>query len=52
MAASANGTSSQAIRKMRVSAKRPFTVSGDELNYTTAAASGDGSSKLVWKRIK
>ena len=32
--------------------KRPFTVSGDELKYTNAAASGGGRADLVWKRIK
>lgn len=34
------------------SQKRPFTVSGDELKFTSAAASGGGSAELVWKRIK
>ena len=34
------------------SQKRPFTVSGDEFRFTSAAASGGGSGKLVWKRIK
>jgi Lipocalin-like domain len=34
------------------SQKRPFTVSGDELKYTTAAASGGGSAEIVWRRIK
>jgi hypothetical protein len=32
--------------------KRPFTVSGDALKYTNAAASGGGRADLVWKRIK
>ena len=32
--------------------KRPFTVSGDELKYSTAAASGGGRAELVWKRVK
>ncbi len=32
--------------------KRPFTVSGDELKYTNAAASGGGRADLVWKRVK
>jgi hypothetical protein len=32
--------------------KRPFTVSGDELKYTNAAASGGGRADLVWKRAK
>lgn len=34
------------------SQKRPFTVSGEELRFTSAAASGGGSAELVWKRIK
>lgn len=34
------------------SQKRPFTVSGDELRFTSAAASAGGSAKLVWRRIK
>ena len=32
--------------------KRPFTVFGEELRYTNAAASGGGRADLVWKRIK
>ncbi len=32
--------------------KRPFTLSGDELKYTAAAASGGGRADLVWKRMK
>jgi len=32
--------------------KRPFTLSGDELRWKTAAASGGGSAELVWKRAK
>ena len=32
--------------------KRPFTLSGDELTYSVAAASGGGSIKLTWKRIR
>ena len=32
--------------------KRPFTVSGDELSYSVAAASGGGAAKVVWKRAK
>jgi hypothetical protein len=32
--------------------KRPFTVSGDELRWKTAAASGGGSAELVWRRAK
>jgi len=29
-----------------------FTVSGDALKYTNAAASGGGRADLVWTRIK
>ena len=32
--------------------KRPFTITGDELKYTAAAASGGGSATVVWKRAK
>ena len=32
--------------------KRPFTVTGDELTYTVAAASGGGTGTVVWKRAK
>jgi len=32
--------------------KRPFTHSGDELKWKTAAASGGGSAELVWKRVR
>ena len=32
--------------------KRPFTVSGDQLQYTAAAASGGGTATVVWKRAK
>ena len=32
--------------------KRPFTVTGDELKYTVAAASGGGTATVVWKRAK
>jgi len=32
--------------------KRPFTVTGDELTYTVAAASGGGTATSVWKRAK
>jgi len=32
--------------------KRPFTITGDELKYTVAAASGGGSATVVWKRAK
>lgn len=36
----------------RTSQKRPFTVTGDELKYTTPAGSAGGKVDLVWKRIK
>jgi hypothetical protein len=32
--------------------KRPFTVTGDELQYTNTAASAGGTSTVVWKRAK
>jgi lipocalin-like protein len=32
--------------------KRPFTITGDELTYTVAAASGGGTGTVVWKRAK
>lgn len=32
--------------------KRPFTITGDQLKYSTAAASGGGRAELVWKRVK
>ena len=32
--------------------QRAFTVTGDELKYTVAAASGGGTASLVWKRAK
>jgi hypothetical protein len=32
--------------------RRTFTVSGDELRWSTPAASGGGSAELVWKRAK
>ena len=32
--------------------KRPFTVTGDELTFTVAAASGGGTVTAVWKRAK
>ncbi len=35
-----------------IAQKRPFTVSGDELKYGAAAASGGGRAELVWKRAK
>jgi hypothetical protein len=31
---------------------RPFTISGDQLRYTTPAASGGGTATLVWRRVK
>ena len=32
--------------------KRPFTIVGDDLKWTTPNASGGGSAELVWKRTK
>lgn len=32
--------------------RRQFTLSGDELKYTLAVASGGGSVTLTWKRVK
>jgi hypothetical protein len=32
--------------------KRPFTVTGDELQWTVPAASGGGTATTVWKRAK
>jgi hypothetical protein len=32
--------------------KRPFTLTGEELKYTVAAASGGGTATSVWKRAK
>jgi lipocalin-like protein len=32
--------------------KRPFTLTGDELTFTVAAASGGGTVTAVWKRAK
>ena len=32
--------------------KRPFTVTGDALQYTVATASGGGTATVVWKRAK
>ena len=32
--------------------KRAFTITGDELQYTAAAASGGGTATVVWKRTK
>jgi Lipocalin-like domain len=32
--------------------KRPFTISGDDLKWTTPVASGGGTAELVWKRAK
>jgi hypothetical protein len=36
----------------RAEQNRPFTISGDQLRYTTPAASGGGTATLVWKRAK
>jgi Lipocalin-like domain len=32
--------------------KRAFTITGDELKYTTPAMTGGGAGTLVWKRAK
>jgi Lipocalin-like domain len=32
--------------------KRPFTIAGDDLKWTTPSASGGGTAELVWKRAK
>jgi len=32
--------------------QRPFSLSGDQLRYTVAAASGGGTAEVVWKRVK
>jgi Lipocalin-like domain len=32
--------------------KRPFTIAGDDLKWTTPVASGGGTAELVWKRAK
>lgn len=32
--------------------KRPYTLSGDELKYGNAAATGGGRAELVFKRVK
>src|SRR6516165_8554938 len=32
--------------------KRPFSLSGDQLKYTIATASGGGTAEVVWKRVK
>jgi len=32
--------------------QRPYTITADELRYSTAAASGGGRAELVWKRVK
>ena len=32
--------------------KRPFTLQGDELQYTVPASSGGGTGRLVWVRAK
>ena len=31
--------------------KRPFTLKGDELTYTTPGSTGAGATQLVWKRL-
>ena len=32
--------------------KRPFTLKGDELVYTTPGSTGAGPTQLVWRRVK
>ena len=32
--------------------KRPFVISGDELQYTSPVASAGGTATLIWKRAK
>jgi hypothetical protein len=32
--------------------ERPYTVTSEELKYSTAAASGGGRAELVWRRVK
>jgi hypothetical protein len=32
--------------------KRPFTMQGDDLKWTTPQSSGGGTSDLVWRRAK
>ncbi len=32
--------------------KRPFTLTGDKLEYTVPAASGGGTAQLVWTRAR
>ena len=32
--------------------KRPFSISGDDLTFTTAVASIGGSNEVKWKRVK
>jgi hypothetical protein len=32
--------------------KRPFSLKGDELQYSVSAASGGGSITLTWKRVR
>jgi hypothetical protein len=32
--------------------KRPFTLKGDELVYTTPGSTGAGATQLVWRRVK
>ena len=32
--------------------KRPFTLTDDELRYTSSSASGGGTATVVWKRAK
>jgi Lipocalin-like domain len=32
--------------------KRPFTLKGDELTYTTPGTTGAGPTQIVWKRLQ
>ena len=32
--------------------KRPFTLTGDKLEYTVPVASGGGTGRVVWTRVK
>ena len=36
----------------KVPQTRAFTLNGDQLSYKVAAATGGGSSEVVWKRVK
>ena len=32
--------------------ERPYTLTGEELRYSTAAASAGGRAELIWRRVK